>query len=282
MHDSRVSETPPSRILCQGDFGGCGACCGVYNDKDRKNNAAWERALREQTQRVTKANFDPEALKQIKTTFVQRHQQQRLYEDIRVCPFAGFVEENKIGCLIHPSRHPQQKDLRDLSVHSQKICAGHFCAAHDWLRPEEVAMINTCEGSFYGLLVSQVGLVKQLRACMESLLHRPLTVKDCELHTEGFQHLWRRIQDWPYASPNPQRFGAFVFIGAQGNSQSLPSCAALFEETPPTMWTQLLDELESHFDHPEQAVEGLEYVQSLLRELICDWGPQTVTPSSDR
>jgi len=271
MHDSRISETPPDPILCQSDFGGCGACCGIYNDKNRKNIEEWHRALEERTQLVMEANFDPAALKRIKKNFVQQHQTQKLYEDIRVCPFAGFIEKNKIGCLIHPSRHPQQKDLRDLSVHSQKICAGHFCAAHDWLRPEEVAMINTCEGSFYGLLVSQVGLVKQLRACIESVLHRPLTVQDCQHYSKDFQLLWPQIQAWPYASANPERFGAFVFIGSQGNSKSVDGCAVLLDKETPMMWSQLLDELESDFMNPAQATEGLKRIRDMLEALTAEW-----------
>ena len=68
--DSRISETPPKKILCQGENGGCASCCGVFNDMDRKSTQ-WENKIKERTQHVVEANFDVTKLMQIKTEFAK-------------------------------------------------------------------------------------------------------------------------------------------------------------------------------------------------------------------
>ena len=265
--DSRISETPPKKILCQGENGGCASCCGVFNDMDRKNTQ-WENKIKERTQHVVEANFDVTKLMQIKTEFLQKHAKDKIYDNIRVCPFAGFIETDRLGCLIHPSRHPQKYDLRDLSVHNQKICDGHFCASHDWLRPTEVAFINTAHGTFYGLLVSQPGLVKQLRQCLEACLGRSLSEDDFMSQPEAFKQFWLAIERWPHLDLNPQRFGGFVFIGRDANAESVSWPKEWFPATTPKYWVQALKELESDIRNEQDAQRALKTLLDIAENIV--------------
>ena len=232
-----------------------------------KNKDRWQNQLQRRTEQVKAANFDVDQLIIIKTSFLKKNPSKTLYDSVRVCPFAGYVEEEKIGCLIHPSRHPEGKDIRDISVHSQAVCAGHFCAAHDWLRPVEIAMINTCRGDFYGILVAQVGLVKKLRACIEEELRKPLTVQDCETNLNAFQNFWQTVEQWPYASTNPRRFGAFVYIGKSGDAKTALSAQRFFNPELGKFWWQALDELASELHQPYQAAEALQCLQQTVTQL---------------
>ncbi len=265
--DSRISESPPQKILCQGQYGGCASCCGVLNDIDRKNKN-WRKKLESRTQRVNKANFDIASLKEIKKQFLQEHQKEQLYNSIKVCPFAGFIEKDRLGCLIHPSRHPKGQDLRELSVHNRKICEGHFCASHDWLRPTEIAFINTAHGPFYGLLVSQPGLVKQLRKCIESEAGHALSEKVFGTYPKAFQHFWNAIEHWPFKDEDPKRFGGFVFIGQEANPQTQHFPNEWFPSELPKHWSQTLQELETKLETKSDAHQALLYLKKLIQDLV--------------
>jgi hypothetical protein len=267
MIDSRVSESPPTRVMCQGTHGGCAACCGIFNHKDRKDDQRWVSQLKAQTQTVTLADFDPQKLQHIKENFEKENPANELYSSVKVCPFAGFISDERLGCLIHPTRHPQGHDLRHLSVHSQPICAGHFCASHDWLRPIEMELINTAHGVFYGSLVSQPGLVKQLRGCIEAQLGRSIITKDFQFAPLAFKEFWESISLWPYQDPNPKRFGGFVFIGQEATAQTLCHVKKWFKEHLHGVWTNALQELESDFSSETQAQEALRLLRQYVKQL---------------
>ena len=267
MIDSRISESAPSRILCQGTHGGCASCCGVLNHKDRKDVSVWQSQLKAQTHKVIGAHFEPQKLIELKEDFQKENRSQELYSSVKVCPFAGFLDGERLGCLIHPSRHPQGHDLRHLSVHSQPICAGHFCASHDWLRPIEMELINTAHGTFYGSLVSQPGLVKQLRGCVEDHLGRPLSSKDFQLAPLAFKEFWEAISQWPYQDADPKRFGGFVFIGEEANAQTLSHPNEWFDQKTHGVWTKALHELESDLSSTEQAQEALKLLTHYVEKL---------------
>ena len=128
-------------------------------------------------------------------------------------------------------------------------------------------MINTCRGDFYGILVAQVGLVKKLRACIEEELRKPLTVQDCETNLNAFQNFWQTVEQWPYASTNPRRFGAFVYIGKSGDAKTALSAQRFFNPELGKFWWQALDELASELHQPYQAAEALQCLQQTVKQL---------------
>src|SRR5688500_16387571 len=166
--------TPPLVILCQHEHGSCGACCGVYNFRDR-SPAAEDARLRRRTERVGAAWPDTAALARARDELLALEKPDVLFHGVKVCPFAGYVDEGRVGCLLHPSRHPRGEDLRDLAVYPREVCAGHFCAPHDWLRPRERALAQTVTGTFYGRVVTDAGLVKALASMLDEALGRSFT-----------------------------------------------------------------------------------------------------------
>jgi hypothetical protein len=236
VHDSRVSPRAPLKILCQHDRGSCAACCGVDNFIDRSDDARRDR-LRRRTRLVHEAGFDVERLVQAKETLLALERPGVLFGNVKVCPFAGYVDgdddpHERIGCLLHPLRHPTGEDLRDLSVYPQAVCAGHFCASHDWLRPVEVALAQAARGPTYGRVVTSAGLVKGVARLIVDARQRPVTPSELERADDALSELWRQLLErWPFVDPDPRRFGAFVYDGDEATERSAPSCCGASTQT---------------------------------------------------
>jgi hypothetical protein len=225
MHDSRLQQTPPDVILCQHARGSCGACCGVYNFADR-SPAAMDRRLRRRTDLVTDAWPDADKLAEVRDLLLDEERPDVLFAGLAVCPYAGFVEGDRVGCLLHPTRHPEGEDLRDLAVYPKEVCAGHFCAPHDWLRPREVAFAQCAEGVAYGLVVTDAGLVKALLSLLDDARARAHTAEEIEAGRARFAGMWRRLIDWPHRDRDPRRFGGLYVTGDDAVERTLPSCLA--------------------------------------------------------
>jgi hypothetical protein len=160
-----------------------------------------------------------------------------LFDGVKVCPFAGYidggagrsgaVDERRVGCLLHPSRHPAGEDLRDLAVYPKEVCAGHFCAPHDWLRPVEVACAQCAVGVVYGRVVTDAGLVKAVCRAFGDLLGRALRADDVAVARADIGALWDFfLLSWPWRDPDPRRFGGFAFGGDDAVERTLPSAMA--------------------------------------------------------
>ncbi len=225
MADSRIARRAPLRILCQHEHGGCAACCGVFNFIDRSAAAEHARLLR-RTERVRAAWPDVEALAGARDELLALEGPEILFGGVKVCPFAGYVEEGRVGCLLHPARHPQGTDLRDLGVYPSEICGGHFCAPHDWLRAREADLAQSARGVFYGRVVTDAGLVKALAKLLDEALGRALRGDELVRAEVELAALWAALGDWPWRDPDPARFGGFVFAGNEATERSVPSCLA--------------------------------------------------------
>lgn len=227
MSDSRVSTRAPLRILCQADHGSCGACCGVYNFVDR-GPAATRARLQRRTTLVTAAWPDEAALAAARDVLLAEEKPSLLFAAVKVCPFAGLVDgvdSDRVGCLLHPTRHPDGADLRDLAVYPKEVCAGHFCASHDWLRDREVAIAQTARGPLYGRVVTDAGLVKAVARVVDDERGGAFVAKDVEGAADAFAGLWvLLLERWPFADPDPRRFGGFFFDGDEARERSIPSC----------------------------------------------------------
>lgn len=108
------------------------ACCGVFN-------LDFSDAQREQWLQQNTKDFLQLSLSDKKSIHEYRVQKEKLIEthrikkDIYVCPFVGFIEENRGGCLLHPlgSPHPQIKLLQhpqNFSFYGESICQNYLCA----------------------------------------------------------------------------------------------------------------------------------------------------------
>lgn len=56
-------------------------------------------------------------------------------ESSHICPYQGFLSENKPGCLIHPLSSGAEG--RGRSMFESKICGDFFCPAHEILTERE-------------------------------------------------------------------------------------------------------------------------------------------------
>lgn len=259
--DSRRHGRPPLRILCQHDTGSCAACCGLYNFVDR-SAASTDRRLRRRTAAVRRAWPNVDALREARDTLLASEAPDYLFNGVKVCPFAGYVDDTdddtddddevepkanldpgrRVGCLIHPLRHPTGEDLRDLAVYPKEVCAGHFCAPHDWLREREVAAAQTARHGRYGLVVTDAGLVKAVLRAVDDLAHTTATVVAIKRATSAFDDLWRLlVETWPFRDPDPRRFGGFFVDGDEANERSLPSCLAGVDSDATSAERSILD-----------------------------------------
>lgn len=249
--------------LCQHARGSCGACCGVYNFRDRSPTAEHARLSR-RTERVTAAWPDEQALAAVRDELLALEREEILYATVKVCPFAGYVEDGRVGCLLHPTRHPTGRDLRHLAVYPKEVCRDHFCAPHDWLRPVEVSLAQTAEGTAYGLVVTDAGLVKGVRALVEEALGRSLRESDLARARGAFTELWRALLAWPYRDPDPRRFGGFYVSGDDALERTLPSCLARTDVESSKSQRAVLDGLGTRALGPDEAAAAL----ALLDELV--------------
>jgi hypothetical protein len=121
-----VSRDSSDRIiLCQPDnTKGCSLCCGLFNFSNISPESL--RVFLEQGRRREEA--------------FPTHKEYR--ESVRVrdlcshiCPYQGFLSEDKPGCLIHPLS--SGIDGRWRSLFASKICGEFFCPAHTILTDEE-------------------------------------------------------------------------------------------------------------------------------------------------
>jgi hypothetical protein len=254
------------RILCQHERGSCAACCGIYNFRNRDRKAL-ENRLTNRTEKVLAAYPNESALAKVAHELQQEEQDDILFPSIRVCPFAGYVEQGRVGCLVHPRRHPEGQDLRHLGVYESETCETHYCAPHDWLRPREADFAQTAEGSFYGRVVTDAGLIKSLVKMIEARIGAPLKTKPFPPVIEATQGLWRLLEEWPFRDPDPNRFGGFYVTGDDAAERTLPgSLSHLQMEVDPSMLT-VLDALASQFDNAQDGLKAIRAIEEQLDKI---------------
>ena len=114
---------------CQKKNVSCFACCGVANLNLSEGQR--QRILEERTREFHTLEMDfqrfPEyrAQREKKESSIQRHN-----PETYVCPFLGFIEPNRPGCMIHPARtgHPTSQNY---SFYGASICLSYDCSAKD-------------------------------------------------------------------------------------------------------------------------------------------------------
>jgi hypothetical protein len=274
MSDSRIAARAPLRILCQHDRGSCAACCGVHNFVDR-SPAATDARLRRRTALVTAAWPHEGGLREVRDTLLAEERPGYLFAGVKVCPFAGYVEPGRVGCLLHPTRHPDGADLRDLAVYPKEVCAGHFCAPHDWLRPVEADLAQTALGTTYGRVVTDAGLVKGVARLLADALGRPLGAGDVARAREPLAALWSfLLEAWPFVDPDPRRFGGFAFAGDDAVERTLPACLAGLDVVASAAERTVLDGLGTRALDETGAAAALQALRQSVAEVSAAMGAQ--------
>ncbi|MBI5497936.1 MAG: hypothetical protein HY904_23235 [Deltaproteobacteria bacterium] len=257
--------------LCQGPAASCAACCGVFNFADRSPHALHAR-LEQRTARVTAAGWDLQALTAVARALSLQESPQLLFRAVRTCPLAGFLNEERtrVGCLIHPRRHPAGADLRDLGAYGDRtICAGHLCAPHTWMTAADRALLAAAPGwRAYSMAVGETGFVK-------AVLRHVANRRGGEVHADELANARVRaaaarvlalFDAWPWADPDPRRFGGFSFAGDDAYTREVPS-AGRFPFIRPNEAT-LLDALGSRLEDEATARAALDGLVLALRPLV--------------
>ena len=118
---------------CQKNSVSCFACCGLANldlPSDQK-----EALLDHRTHEFEKLNMDFSRFPEYR----QRREKEeeaipRHNSETYVCPFLGYLEPRRPGCMIHPARTGDPKS-QNYSFYGASICLSYDCPAKD--REEE-------------------------------------------------------------------------------------------------------------------------------------------------
>ena len=222
--------------------------------------------MHRRTALVVAAWPDVDALAHARDVLLAEEKPHVLFAGVKVCPFAGYVDvdDKRVGCLLHPTRRPDGADLRDLAVYPKEVCAGHYCAPHDWLRPREVALAQTCTGTRYGRVVTDAGLVKAVASVLDNALGRAFTADDVAGAAAALDALWSTfLVAWPWADADPARFGGFHFSGDDAVERTLPSSLAgthAATTTSPAM-RMILDALGTRALDDDEAGAAIAFVE---------------------
>ncbi len=206
--------------LCQpGDGKSCGACCGIYNYVDSSREALTARLLR-RTERFHRDVRSAEDLGAFSRATRAAEDQRQRFEVIYCCEYAGFLDsgERRVGCLLHPAQH-DGVDLREVSFYGRELCDGHLCPSHHFLnRAEKLTLIELLDDWYlYGLCITDIDLVKEyFRHIADRLGEAPAPERFRNRTVRAIARRFFALKlNWPFRSPEDNRFGRFYFDGTQ-------------------------------------------------------------------
>jgi hypothetical protein len=210
----------PCIDLCQPDAGkSCGACCGIYNYVDSSPEVLRGR-LRRRTERFRNDVQGAEDLGAFSRATRTAEDQTRRFDVIYCCEYVGFLDqaERRVGCLLHPAQNGGV-DMRGVSFYGGELCGGHLCPSYHFLgRAEQAMLVELLDDWYlYGLCITDIDLVKDyFRLIAECLGETPVP----EMFRRGAAPaIARRFfgfkLEWPFRSPEINRFGRFFFDGSQ-------------------------------------------------------------------
>ncbi len=256
--------------LCQQGPHSCAACCGLYNFGDRSKPAMAAR-LDRRTALVTQAGWDAHALAHARDTLQDEEAPLVLFKAVRTCAFAGWLDANhtRVGCLIHPARHPAGSDLRDLGAYQDRaICDGHLCAPHTWLTAVDRAFLaHAPDWQAYSMAVGESGFGK-------AVLRWVANARGGEVHAANLQRqeaaaparaLLQLLTAWPFVDPDPRRFGGFSFAGDDAYTRLVPSAARFSAVTP--VEATILDALGTLVEDEDTAQRAVVLLRQHLQAL---------------
>jgi len=220
--------TTPS--LCQPDARkSCGACCGLYNYRGA-SRARLEEMLRRRTDAFEEMGSPtPEKLSAFSRRVRGAEPEGKLLETIYNCEYLGFLdpEGRKVGCLLHPARHPGEvDDLRSCSFYGAELCAGHLCLSYQKLTPEEkFCVVHSLDDWYlYGICITDIDFCKAFfREASARLGEQPsrrtLAGEEARRAARAF---FRLKVDWPFRTPEEGRFGKYCLAEDEYREDRIP------------------------------------------------------------
>jgi len=219
-HPRDAMPNEPCINLCQPDSGkSCGACCGIYNYVDSSPEALGDR-LRRRTERFRSEVRGAEDLAAFSRTIRAAEDQARRFDVIYCCEFAGFLDhgERRVGCLLHPAQNGGV-DMRGVSFYGRELCDGHLCPSYHFLsRAEQATLVEILDDWYlYGLCITDIDLVKDyFRHIGDRLGETPASAMFQRGPALAIARSFFAFKvDWPFRSPEINRFGRFYFDGSQ-------------------------------------------------------------------
>lgn len=220
------------RTLCQPPGGqkSCGACCGMYNQRQQHASHDLLAHLAQRTRDyLTQTSItDLDSLQRFRATHEPRPED-KLLDGLPSCPFLGLLDAElsplqgeeavayaagrRVGCMVHPLQN-DGVDARDCGVYDRHICEGYLCAAHDVMRAEEKWLVLTAvkDSYLYGLVITDTRFVRELFEAAarhngaypsDRVLRRPDAV-------EAAQRYFELKRDWRYRDEKDGIFGQVV------------------------------------------------------------------------
>jgi len=147
-------------LYCQNKNNSCSACCGIYNIKF--NYSELNHWMHQNTEIFL--NTDISKAENIVTFRAEREktiEDKKYREDIYVCPFVGFINDQKTGCLLHPKGSPHKQihlweHPQNFSFYGEGICLVYDCKNKEENLLEDFH--SDFEGFSYGQITSNYNL----------------------------------------------------------------------------------------------------------------------------
>ncbi len=201
--------------LCQpGEGASCGACCGLYNFRDR-TRPVLEQALLRRTAMVKPLPRTPEAFSKAARS-LRRWDEAPLFPPVRLCPLLGFVDEAKtqVGCLAHPLQN-DGIDLRDCGAYDRKTCQSFECPSFLWLDAAKARLVRAAcpDWYVYGLVITDVELVRGTAKLLEEGRAGPVDLdrlRTIPAALAAVAALFARKETAPGDPQRGERFGRFA------------------------------------------------------------------------
>jgi len=259
--------------LCQPDaHKSCGACCGLYNYRGG-SRARLEAMLRRRTDAFLRLGRpDPEKLASFSRWVRSVEPGGKLLETIYNCEYLGFLdpEGRKVGCLLHPARHPGEvDDLRSCSFYGAELCAGHLCLSYQKLTPEEsFCVIQSLDDWYlYGICITDIDFCKAFfREASSRLGEQPsLAVLAREGACRAARSFFRLKVDWPFRTGDEGRFGKYCLAEDEYREDRIP-----YQELGilPSRYDTLFLSLASHFSSAAEVAEAEALLDSRVEAFV--------------
>lgn len=150
---------------CQKSTVSCFACCGIAN---LQTDAGMSSILQERTQEFHALHMDENLFRGYR---LQREEKEskipRHNPEIYVCPFLGYIEPGRPGCLIHPAR-TGKADSQNYSFYGASICLNYDCRAKEAEESLDAASEGSAQSQTYsaepGSMQSNNAAMKDARA----------------------------------------------------------------------------------------------------------------------
>lgn len=282
--------TQVPRTLCQppsmqgGEQKSCGACCGMYNQRDELSSHHTLARLRHRTLAYfqTASIHDEESLQRFRAIH-EPTPDQKLLDGLPSCPFLGLLNaspqsleddaswlesasRSRVGCLVHPLQN-HGTDGRDCGVYDRTICEGYLCAAHDVMKTDEKWLVLTAikDSYLYGLVITDTRFVRELfeaAAHINGAYPSPRFLRRVRA-VHAAKDFFELKRDWPYRHPVDGIFGQVIpVIDLETRRRPGPSESLGLEPDPLT--ESILRCLGTHVSTREQ----LDRARAVVRERI--------------